>query len=119
MILIPRSCIALLLLGIALSPAFSEEKDEKLTADQLPAAVKATMVKEAAGAALSDYEKETKKGKVVYTAEMPGAKKGEVIELTVAEDGTLVSKEAEHDDGDEKGGKDEDEKGEHEGHHEK
>ena len=111
-----RSCLAILL-GCALSPAFAADGDEvKLTIDQLPAAVKATLVKEAAGAALSDFEKETKKGKVVYTAEIPGAAKGEVIEFTVAEDGTLVSKETEHDDGDEKGGKD-DEKGEHDGHH--
>ncbi len=110
---------ALLCGGLLASSAFAEEKDEKLTEAQLPAAVKATLVKEAKGAVLSEFEKETKKGKSVYTAEIPGTDAGTVIELTVAEDGTFIGKETEKQDADEKDEKGEkkgekkDEKGEH------
>lgn len=83
-----------------------EEKEDKLTAGQLPAAVKATLEKAAKGAVLSDFEREVKKGVTVYTAEIPGAEKGTVIEFTVAEDGTLLKQETEKDgDHDEGNGK--------------
>jgi hypothetical protein len=94
-------------------------EEEKLTVDQLPAAVKATLEASAKGPALSEFEREHKKGKVVYTAEIPGTEKGTVTEFTVAEDGTLLKTETEKADGkdaEEKGGKHEHEhaeKGEH------
>ncbi len=93
--------------------AWSEEKEVELKAADLPAAVKATLEKAANGAPLSEFEREQKKGKTVYTAEIPGTEKGTVIEFTVAEDGTLLGQEVEKSEG----GKEDEEKGEHKGHH--
>ena len=90
---------ALLCSGILSTSVFAADKDEKLTEAQLPAAVKKTLVKEAGGATLSEFEKESKNGKTVYTAEIPGKDAGTVIELTVAEDGTFIGKETEKDEG--------------------
>ncbi|MBA3938541.1 MAG: hypothetical protein H0X38_13865 [Planctomycetes bacterium] len=92
------------------------EEEEKVTVDQLPAAVKTTLEAAAKGAALSEFEREHKKGKIVYTAEIPGTEKGTVIEFTVAEDGTLLKTETEKADVKEDGEKD-GEKGNHEGKH--
>jgi hypothetical protein len=105
---------ALLCAALVTTSAWSEEKDQELTIDQLPAAVKATLLKAANGAALSDIEKETEDGKVVYTAEIPGADKGTVIEFTVAENGDLIKQEAEKAGEDDKeDGDQEDDKDEH------
>ena len=43
--------------------------EEPVTLDQVPAAVKATILKEAAGAKITEIERETKDGKTVYEAE--------------------------------------------------
>ena len=87
--------------------------EQKLTVDQLPAAVKATLLREAHGAALADIEKETEAGKTVYTAEIPGPKPKTVIEFTVGVDGTLLKTETEDDDSDQDG---HDAQGDHQGH---
>ena len=121
MLSLTRHLIPTLALAVTMaisSAGWAEEKEEKITADQLPAAVKATLEKAAKGAVLSEFERETEKGKTVYTAEIPGAEKGTVIEFTVAEDGTLLKQETEkdsdHEDGDKKGeDKDGDKKHEH------
>jgi hypothetical protein len=93
----PRFVIAALLVGSSIAPAFSEEgkKSDDLTLDQVPAAVKATLLKEANGATVTEIEKKTHKDKTVYVAEIPGAAKGEEIKLFVAEDGTLLKKKTE------------------------
>ena len=96
-----------------LAQASWAEEEEKLTVDQLPAVVKATLDASAKGAALSEFEREHKKGKIVYTAEIPGTEKGTVIEFTVAEDGTLLKTETEKTDG-----KEDEEKGDKDGKHE-
>ena len=44
--------------------------EEKVTMDQVPAAVKATILKEAGDNKITEIEKETKNGKVVYEAEL-------------------------------------------------
>jgi len=72
--------------------------DEKVTIDQVPAAVKATILKEANGATVTEIEKETKDGKTVYEAEWTEG--GKEVEITVAEDGTLIEKEVEEADDD-------------------
>lgn len=99
-------------LATLLAQAGWAEDEEKLTVDQLPAAVKATLQASAKGAPLSEFEREHKKGKTVYTAEIPGTEKGTVIEFTVAEDGTLLKTETEKVDG-----KEDEEKGSKGGNH--
>ena len=87
-----------LVLGfVAAGALYAEEtkakNEEKVTIDQVPAAVKATILKEAGDNKITEIEKETKDGKTIYEAEwIVGDKK---IEIKVAEDGTLLSKKTE------------------------
>ena len=94
--------------------AWAEETELAIT--DVPAAVLATMQKSAAGAKLAEFERETEKGKTVYTATFDG-KDGKEMEVTVNPDGTLISVELEKDEkkgSEEKGKKDEkEEKGQH------
>lgn len=83
-----------------------DEKEVKVSAEQLPPAVKAALEKE--GAKLDDVEKEEEGGKVVYEAD--AEKDGKELEIKVAEDGTVISREAEdeeEEDEDEKEGSEE------------
>jgi len=56
----------------------------------LPAAVKATLDKETAGGKVTEVEKEMKDGKTVYSADAEVG--GKYWDITVAEDGKLISK---------------------------
>ena len=76
----------------------------KVTIDQVPAAVKATILKEAGDHKITEIEKETKDGKTIYEAEWVAD--GKEIEIKVAEDGTLLGKETEDADDDKGGDKD-------------
>ena len=82
-----------------------EENEVKMKIEDVPAAVKATILKEADGTAVTDVDKEIKDGKTIYEAD---AKIGNTnYEIKVAEDGTLISKmidkeEDEKKDGDKK-----------------
>lgn len=67
-----------------------EEKEVKVTLDQVPAAAKATLEKEAEGAKITDVDKETEKGKTIY--ETDAKINGHNYEIKVLEDGTLLSK---------------------------
>jgi len=78
---------------MAVWAAEKEEKEEKVTLDQVPAAVKATILKEAADGKVGDVEREVKGGKTVYEADVE--KDGKEFELKVAEDGTLLARKAE------------------------
>jgi len=75
-----------------------DEDEEEISLDDVPAAVKATMLKEAAGATIEDVVKETEDGKIVYEAEFEVD--GQEIEIEVAPDGTLIEREIEDDDDD-------------------
>jgi uncharacterized membrane protein YkoI len=76
----------------------AEEGGKTLTLDQVPAAVKATIVKAAEGGRIGGIEQATEDGKTVYEAEVTiGAK---TFDVKVAPDGKLLSKEADEDDGD-------------------
>ncbi|MGB9625538.1 MAG: PepSY domain-containing protein [Phycisphaerae bacterium] len=79
--------------AMAVWAAEKEEKEQKVTLDQVPAAVKATILKEAAGGKVGDVEREVKGGKTVYEADVE--KDGKEFELKVAEDGTLIARKAE------------------------
>jgi hypothetical protein len=75
------------------------DDDENVNLDDLPAAVKATILKEANGATIKEIEREKgKDGKIVYEAEW--IENGKEVEITVAEDGTLLEREEEDADDD-------------------
>jgi aerobic-type carbon monoxide dehydrogenase small subunit (CoxS/CutS family) len=87
-----------------------EEGEVKVKFDEVPAAVKATLTKEANGAKIETVDKETDDGKTIYEADV--TINGKNYEIKVATDGTLISKKLDEE-GEEKGEKGEkDEKGE-------
>ncbi|MGD8240889.1 MAG: PepSY domain-containing protein, partial [Armatimonadota bacterium] len=67
-----------------------DDDDENLTLEQLPAAVKATILKAAHGGKIKEIELENEGGKPVYEAEILIE-----LEVKVAPDGTLLSKKVE------------------------
>ena len=69
----------------------SGEKDQILSMNQLPPAVKPLAEKEVAGCKIKEVEKETKHGKVVYAITYVD-QAGVLIEIEYAENGTLISK---------------------------
>ncbi|MBN2376289.1 MAG: PepSY-like domain-containing protein [Sedimentisphaerales bacterium] len=72
------------------------EDEVEVSLDEVPAAVKATILKEANGAEVEEVEKEVEDGKVVYEAEF--MVDGQEVEIEVAEDGTLLSREIDNED---------------------
>jgi uncharacterized membrane protein YkoI len=78
-------------LGLA-SVARADEKEERVTIDQVPAAAKATIERESKGATIKELNKETEGGKVVYGAEI--VRDGKESEIHVAADGTVTKREA-------------------------
>ena len=69
------------------------EGEEQVSLDKVPAAVKATILKESAGGKIAEIERETKNGKTIYEVEV--LIDGKEIELKIAADGTLLGKEIE------------------------
>jgi uncharacterized membrane protein YkoI len=78
--------------------------------DDVPAAVKATILKEADGTAVTTVDKETDDGKTVYEADALIGKTN--YEIKVAEDGTLISKKIDKEDDDKDGDKKDEKKDE-------
>ena len=73
-----------------------EKTEKNVTIDQVPAAVKATILKEAGGNKIEEISVD---GKVVYY-EAEWKTGGKEIEIKVAPDGKLLKKEIEDDDDD-------------------
>ena len=85
---------AAIIVGLALAPnAWSKGKrtETHLTMDQVPAAVKATIEKESAGAKVEEIEKETEGGRTFYEAEI--VKDGRTSYVHVAENGKVLKRE--------------------------
>jgi hypothetical protein len=81
-----------------------EENEVKVKLADVPAAVRATLEKEAGGATLPDHiDKETDDGKTIYEVDVTIG--GKNYEIKAAKDGTLLSKKL--DEEDEKNGKEE------------
>jgi hypothetical protein len=77
-----------------------DENEVKITMDQAPATVAATLQREIEGGKVTDLDKETDDGKTIYEADaMIGDK---AYEIKVGEDGTLLKKKIDDDDKDEK-----------------
>ena len=70
-----------------------KETEQKITLNDLPAAVKSLAEKETAGCRIKEVEKEMKGEKVIYSITYDQA--GTTMELEYAADGTLISKEKE------------------------
>lgn len=96
-----KALLSLIGLGVVGTLTFAawaaQEHEEQVTLDQVPAAVKATILKESAGGKITEIERETKNGKTVYEAEF--LLNGKEIEVKIAPDGTLLGREVE-DEGD-------------------
>lgn len=101
----------ILVLGIApcwFDPGYAgEEKEEKVSFDQLPRAVQESIQKETAGGEIEEIEKVVEGGKTVYEAEF--TTDGKEFELTVAEDGEVLGLEEEKEEGEEQDEEGEDE----------
>ena len=69
----------------------AEKAETRFSMDQLPAAVKATIEKETAGAKIEEIEKESEGGKSFYEAEFE--KNGHMSYIHVAEDGKVLKRE--------------------------
>jgi hypothetical protein len=86
----------------ALGCAQNHEKEEKegpeikLTLDQVPDAVKATLTREAEGSAFTSVDKESDDGKAVYETDV--TLQGKNYEIKVADDGSLISKKIDTED---------------------
>lgn len=88
--------VSALLLSLSLSVAYAGDA-EKVEVASLPDAVKATIAKEAPGATMA--MKTGKDGKTIYHVKMKDGD-GKPIILTIAEDGSVISKNAPKKDGD-------------------
>jgi len=80
------------------TPVKEDEHEKKVTIDQVPEAVRATILKEAGKNKIEEIEEETKNGVTVYEAEWHEG--GKEVEIKVAADGKLLKKEIEDDDED-------------------
>jgi uncharacterized membrane protein YkoI len=79
-----------------------EGNEVKMTLDQVPAPVRATLMREAGGATIKTVDKEESKGKVIYETDV--MVNGKNWELKVDADGKLISKKLDEEEG-EKGEK--------------
>ncbi|MFH1748337.1 MAG: PepSY-like domain-containing protein [Planctomycetota bacterium] len=94
------SVISLSVFGMVTLVAWANDgQEQKVTLDQVPAAVKATILKESAGGKITEIESETKDGKTVYEAEF--MLNGQEIDIKIAQDGTLLGREVEEEGDDE------------------
>ena len=69
----------------------TEEKEVKVKFADLPQVVQTTFKEESRGATITEVEKETEKGEIVYEAEVVEIK-GKKYDIEVADDGTLIEK---------------------------
>jgi uncharacterized membrane protein YkoI len=88
---------AAVVLGGATAPVFAADKtareETKMTMDQVPAPVKATLEKEAKGGSIGEIVQETKNGKMFYEAQIHGTN-GKDRYVHVAPDGKVLKRES-------------------------
>ena len=88
---------AAVLLSGASAPVFAADKtareEAKMTMDQLPAPVKATLEKEAKDGSIGEIVQETKNGKMYYEAQIH-RKNGKDRYVNVAPDGKVLKRES-------------------------
>ena len=79
-------------------PVDDGEQEREVTIDEVPAAVRETILREAGDNKIEEIEEETENGVVTYEAEWHEG--GKEVEIKVAADGTLLKKEIDDDDDD-------------------
>ena len=79
-------------------PVKEGEQEREVTIDEVPAAVRDTILAEAGDNKIEEIEEETENGVVTYEAEWHEG--GKEVEIKVAADGTLLKKEIDDDDDD-------------------
>jgi hypothetical protein len=84
------------------------DEEEEVSIDEVPGAVKATILKHAKGGKITEVERENEDGKVIYEAEV--IIDGKEVDLKVAPNGRLLGKEVEDED-DESDDDDDDDEG--------
>jgi len=90
-----------LVLPMMVATVRADEKNEethphqKVTMDELPAAVKATVQRESQGKTIESMEKEQENGKTVYELELVSNGKGQEIEISEA--GKVLKRGEAHD----------------------
>jgi|SRR3954468_12194757 uncharacterized membrane protein YkoI len=72
-----------------------DDKETPVAMDQLPAPVKATLMKEAGGGKVDEVVTEMHNGKKIYEADVTAD--GKKWEIQISEDGQLLKKKLEHD----------------------
>ena len=82
------------------------EDEEEFSIDQVPAPVRATILKEAEGGTIEEIDVEDEDGQKVYEAD--AIINGQEVEIRVAEDGKLLSKQVEDEDDEDQDEDDED-----------
>jgi len=68
----------------------ADEKETPVTMDQLPAPVKATLMKEAGNGKVEEIDKETENGRTIYEADV--MLDGKKWEIKIDQDGQLIRK---------------------------
>ena len=79
-----------LTLGMGWTPPVFAADEQKMSLDQVPPAVKATLEKEAKGGAIGDIVKEMQKGKLSYEAHI--TRDGKDMYVHVREDGKVLKR---------------------------
>jgi len=87
-----------LCLGAIATQQFLDNESE-VSINQVPAAVKATLVAQANGGTIQEIEMDTEDGQTIYEAEV--VINGVEVDVRIAADGTLLGKESEDEDDDE------------------
>src|SRR5262249_39992333 len=82
--------------GAALAIVQEEKGEVKMKFEQVPAAVRDTLAKEAKGAKIENVDKETQKGKTIYEANVKLDVKN--WEIKVDADGKLINKNEDNED---------------------
>ena len=95
-----RSHWAVVLLGSLALGCSHNKTEEKMTLDEVPPAVRSTMMQEAGGAKIGTIDKEEKNGKTIYETDVMSG--GQNWEIKVDSDGKLISKKVEKDEKGEK-----------------
>jgi uncharacterized membrane protein YkoI len=75
-----------------------DDNDVQVSLAELPAAVRDTLMKEAANAEIKEIEKETEDDQVIYSADV--VIDGQAFDIKIARDGTFLGKEADDEDED-------------------
>ena len=81
------------LVGCASHGESGQGKEVPVALNDVPAAVRATLEREAGGGKITEVEKEVKMGKTVYSADL--MVNGVAWDICVSEDGRVLSKEKE------------------------